>query len=50
MINEFEKAACRSGPSKFMVIPLFEFTKFCARHSKLHGKYCISAKENAAGI
>ncbi|HME56228.1 MAG TPA: hypothetical protein VKM55_28765 [Candidatus Lokiarchaeia archaeon] len=46
MINEFEKAARMSGPSKFMVIPLFKFTKWCARISKLHGKYSISPKES----
>ena len=46
MINEFEAAARMSGPSKFFVIPLLRLTKYCAKISKLHGKFAISSKES----
>src|SRR5271157_3106386 len=44
-LREFEKATRMSGPSKFMVLPIFFITKKCDQISPFHDKYGISADE-----
>jgi hypothetical protein len=44
-LAEFEKAARMSGPSKFMVWPIFLTTRKFAKISPLHGKYSMPFEE-----
>ena len=44
-LREFEKSTRMSGPSKFLVVPMFWLTKTCARHSKLHNRFSLPMKD-----
>jgi hypothetical protein len=44
-VREFGKAAKMSGPSKFIVWPIFKSVEYFTQRSKLHGKFAMDSKE-----
>jgi len=49
-IEEFGKAAKMSGPSKFLVVPMYKLTAWGASHSKLHNRFAIPFDEASKEI
>jgi hypothetical protein len=44
-VERFEKVVLMSGPSKWLVSPMFSITKFFIRISPLHDKFGMESKE-----
>jgi hypothetical protein len=44
-LDEFRKAALMSGPSKFLVIPIYKTVEFACRHSPFHNKFALPTNE-----
>ncbi len=44
-LEEFEKAAVMSGPSKFLVMPLYRVVKYFSQKSPLHDRFGMDATE-----
>jgi hypothetical protein len=42
-IREFKKAALMSGPSKFLVVPMYKIVEYSSRLSPLHNKFGMDA-------
>jgi hypothetical protein len=38
-LEEFRKAAYMSGPSKWIIVPIFKMVNWCCQHSPLHDKF-----------
>ena len=44
-IEEFRKAAQMSGPSKFLVIPIYKIVNWSCNHSKLHNRFGMPTED-----
>jgi len=44
MVNDFRKAALMSGPSKFLVMPLYKSVARATKYSKLHNKFHLDTE------
>jgi hypothetical protein len=40
-LDEFRKAAYMSGPSKWLVVPIYKILNFCCQRSPLHNKFAM---------
>jgi sorbitol-specific phosphotransferase system component IIC len=40
-LEEFRKAAYMSGPSKWLVVPIYKILKYCCDRSPLHNKFAM---------
>lgn len=42
-LDEFRKSAAMSGPSKFLVVPLYRLVNFFSKKSKLHNRFAMES-------